>query len=101
MPAFACKKKVNKRDSSIGTWPARVFSASGCSCVTYTPIALMSYSWASALLSSSQCNTWLKTASHVALEKLEILSELANAHPFNTTDSDVEEPYPPQLELLT
>ena len=56
LSAFACKKKVNKRNSSIGTWPARVFSAFGRSCVTYTPIAPVSYSLASALLSSSQCN---------------------------------------------
>ena len=50
---FACKK-VNKRNSSICTWPARVFSASGHSCATYTLIALVSSSLASALLFSSQ-----------------------------------------------
>jgi len=32
--------------------------------------------------------------------QLEILSEPANANPFDTTDSDVEEAYPPPLELL-
>ena len=32
--------------------------------------------------------------------QLEILSEQANANPYDTTDSDVEEAYPPPLELL-
>ena len=32
--------------------------------------------------------------------QLEILNEPANANPFETTDSDVEEAYPPLLELL-
>ena len=32
LSAFACKKKANKHDSSIGTWPAKVFSTSGRVC---------------------------------------------------------------------
>lgn len=32
--------------------------------------------------------------------QLEILSAQANANPYVTTDSDVEEAYPPLLELL-
>ena len=32
--------------------------------------------------------------------QLEILSEQANANPYDTTHSDVEEAYPPPLELL-
>ena len=49
LSALACEYEVIKRDSSISTWPARVFLASCRSSDKYTLIALVSYSLASAL----------------------------------------------------